>query len=451
MYCGKCGRANRDGISYCIHCGAELATQRPKESLDETFSAEPTRIAQQIPQSPPVTIGSLIADRYEVQELLGRGGMASIYKVLDHELRHEAALKLMAEELARDTSALERFRNEARLARLLIHPHIVRTYDIGSWGSRRFLTMQYVQGTDLRRTLDERGALPFDEARRIALELLDALQYAHRHTIHRDLKPANVLLDGEQRAVRLTDFGIARVAPEFTFHTRTGIALGTSRYMAPEQWRDAATVDARADLYAFGVLLYEMTTGRLPEGRFKLPSELQGHLPPELDTLVERCLAQDPEDRPRDAGTVREELLRLAAAPSLPRRPIAVAMKEPARPSPARPVPEVSSPAPVDDDVLRDVEATIAFRGIWLARDRTIQARLDGHPVGGGSLVEGFELRSPTSRGDHVLELVIDDDVRQTIPLRFALPGPHRVELEWIRATARFSKTHRLIEPPPFA
>jgi hypothetical protein len=212
--------------------------------------------------------------------------------------------------------------------------------------------MEYVRGETLRRRM-QAGQLPAADAARIAAEVASALEYAHaRRVVHRDLKPENVLLDADGR-VRLADFGLSRLVREdehgpTTHLTRTDVILGTYEYMAPEQRRGASEVDGRADLYALGVILYEMLTGTLPFGRFEPASHVAKGVPTALDQVVNRALAPSPADRFADAGEMRRALLAATAVPA-------------ARPSPAVP-PALPADAPVVQDleeargVLRHVE-----------------------------------------------------------------------------------------------
>ena len=180
-------------------------------------------------------VGERIAGRYELEELVGTGGMSSVYRAYDTVLDRNVALKMLHEHYARDEDYLERFRREARSAAQLSHPSIVTVIDRGEQDGRPFIVFEYVGGDTLKHVVDERGPLPVREALEIALEVARALAFAHaRGVIHRDVKPQNVLLDGDGRA-KVMDFGIARSVHVDVGVTQTGTVLGTSDYIAPEQ------------------------------------------------------------------------------------------------------------------------------------------------------------------------------------------------------------------------
>jgi len=262
-------------------------------------------------------VGRLVDGRYEVRSRIARGGMATVYLALDRRLDREVALKVMHPHLAEGTSGADfvaRFRREARTAARLAHPGLVSVFDQGVDGDTSYLTMEYVEGTTLRRRLAEQGSLSVGEALRITEAVLDALTAAHRAgLVHRDIKPENVLLDCDDR-VKVGDFGLARAVTEVT-STTTGTVLGTVAYLAPELVGRGVT-DARTDVYACGILLFEMLTGRQPfvgdtpiqvafqhvNNDVPAPSEQVDRLPSEVDELVGALAARDPSDRPVDAG-----------------------------------------------------------------------------------------------------------------------------------------------------
>lgn len=274
-------------------------------------------------------VGRLVDGRYEVVSRIARGGMATVYLAVDRRLDREVALKVMHAHLAEGSSGsafVARFRREARTAARLTHPGLVGVYDQGVDGDTSYLTMEYVDGSNLRRRLEEQGALTVREALRVLESVLDALAAAHRAgLVHRDVKPENVLLMSEDDRVRLGDFGLARAVSEVT-STTTGTVLGTVAYLAPELVTHGAT-DARTDVYACGVLLYEMLTGRQPftgetpiqvafqhvNSDVPAPSSRVEWLPSEVDELVAALAARDPDDRPVDA-TAACQLLRRTRA-----------------------------------------------------------------------------------------------------------------------------------------
>jgi TolB-like protein/tRNA A-37 threonylcarbamoyl transferase component Bud32/Flp pilus assembly protein TadD len=278
----------------------------------------------------PSPCAALIGDRYEVLALLGTGAMGCVYKVRDAELDEVVALKMLRPELLDSAEALERFRREVRLARRVTHRNVARTFDIGRHEGGRFLTMELVEGmplSDLMRAAWRTGPMPVTRVAELASSVCEGLAAAHdAGVVHRDLKPENVLVGrdagGAERVV-LTDFGVARGSHEDP--TRTiGTSVGTPSYMAPEQVQGQAT-EPRTDLFALGVMLFEMLTGTLPyrgDSVFAVavarllgappdPRSLRGDLPSQVAELVLACLARSPSDRPAHA---REVAARLSAA-----------------------------------------------------------------------------------------------------------------------------------------
>ncbi|HQW65192.1 MAG TPA: serine/threonine-protein kinase, partial [Pseudomonadota bacterium] len=206
--------------------------------------------------------GDVVAGRYRVERLLGKGGMGVVYLAHDQQLGIEVALKLLRPELASRPDAFERFRQELLLARQVSNPHVVRIHDLVRHGEAWLISMDYVAGQSLEQLLDERGTLAPEEALRITRQVASGLGAAHlRGVIHRDLKPANILIDRAGDAY-ISDFGVARSAGS-TGITGSGVVIGTPEYLSPEQAR-AESVDGRSDLYAVGLMLYEMLSGTLP-------------------------------------------------------------------------------------------------------------------------------------------------------------------------------------------
>jgi eukaryotic-like serine/threonine-protein kinase len=274
--------------------------------------------------------GAVFADRYEIQELVGRGGMGTVYRVRDKKLDEIVALKLLR---VGTEKAAERFFREVRLARRVTHANVARTHDLGEHEGITFLTMEYVRGSSLDHVLDEHGKLDAKKTIRIGEQIASGLEAAHTAgVIHRDLKPANVLI-GEDGRVVLTDFGIARAARVDTHTHETGALVGTPHYMSPEQIA-GAPVDSRTDIYSLGIMLYELATGHLP---FEAESPLavavmRMHQPPVdprticdvpdgLAELILRCLAREPDARLQSAGDVRGVLQSLMAGHTSSLRP----------------------------------------------------------------------------------------------------------------------------------
>jgi len=273
-------------------------------------------------------VGTIVDGRYEVLSRIARGGMATVYLAVDRRLDREVALKVMHAHLADGADGSDfvaRFRREARSAARLTHPGLVGVYDQGVDGEVSYLTMEYVDGVTLRRRLAEAGALSVEESLSITEAVLDALAAAHRHgLVHRDIKPENVLLASDGR-VKVADFGLARAVTEVTA-TTTGTVLGTVAYLSPELVSRGVS-DPRTDVYATGILLYEMLTGRQPftgetpvQVAFQhvnedvpAPSDAVSWLPQEIDDLVRALAARDADDRPHDAAAALEHVRRTRA------------------------------------------------------------------------------------------------------------------------------------------
>ena len=270
-----------------------------------------------------VAVGELFAGRYEIEQLLGRGGMGSVFRVRDREVGEIVALKLL-DATAATPDAVERFRREVRLARRVTHRNAARTYDLGEHQTWRFLTMEYVDGESLRAHL-ARTRPSKARALSFAMQMAEGLAAAHEAgVVHRDLKPANVLIERNGRVV-ITDFGIARALQGSDATMQTGGLLGTPAYMAPEQI-SGDRVEAPADIYALGLILFEMLTGRLPFGgnspmaialaRLHQPlPELstEPEIPSELAELLGHCLARDAGARLQSAAELAAHLSSIAA------------------------------------------------------------------------------------------------------------------------------------------
>jgi CheY-like chemotaxis protein len=265
--------------------------------------------------------GERLGQRYEILGVLGRGGMGTVYRARDLELEEEIAIKTLRPEFVTDATLLERFKDEIRLARRLSDQNIVRTHDFGEWSGVYFLTMEYVEGITVRELIDTRGRLGVSSTLAIAAQLAHSLAVAHEHgVIHRDIKPQNLLLD-DAGVLKVMDFGVARLAERTTSVTEAGLVLGTPAYMPPEQLM-AEQVDARSDLYAAGVVLYECLTGQPPfqastvmslvakllTQEAQPPESLNSEVPPALSALVLRLLAKKPEDRVQTAAELVAQL-----------------------------------------------------------------------------------------------------------------------------------------------
>lgn len=275
--------------------------------------------------------GKMLGTRYEIKSVLGVGGMGMVYKANDKELGEVLAIKtLKPEMLTGDSGALERFKSEIKLARKIAHRNVVRTYDLGEVNGLYYISMEYVEGKSLKDLLVERGRLPVSIVLPIAKQLCRALEVSHDEgVIHRDIKPQNMVVQSDG-VLKVMDFGIARLAtrPKGSGHTEAGMVVGTPEYMAPEQLL-GDELDARADLYSTGAVLYECLTGRVPitadtaivlisrvlEEIPKSPREVVPDVPSALSDLVMSVLQKDREKRPKSAA----ELHKLLDAIELPR------------------------------------------------------------------------------------------------------------------------------------
>jgi DNA-binding response OmpR family regulator len=269
--------------------------------------------------------GERLAERYEILAVIGRGGMGTVYRAKDLELGEEIAIKTLRPEFVADVTELERFKSEIRLTRRITHPNVLRTHDFGEWHGISFLTMEYVEGMTVRQLIDMRGHLGVSSTLAIGRQLAEALAVAHDHgVIHRDIKPENLLVDAEG-VLKVMDFGVARLAKRSTRVTEPGLAVGTPAYMSPE-YLGGEDIDARSDLYAAGVVLYECVTGRRPfYGKTAValmvkamgetpqpPVELNPEVPAPLSTLILRLLAKRPEDRMQTAQELGQVLAHLS-------------------------------------------------------------------------------------------------------------------------------------------
>src|SRR5208337_3942373 len=259
--------------------------------------------------------GALVAGRYRIIALLGRGGMGEVYRADDLSLGQQVALKFLPQSVT-DEHTLERFRNEVRIARRISHPNVCRVFDIGQADELTFLSMEYIDGEDLGSLLRRIGRLPGDKAAEIARKVCAGVAAAHdKGVLHRDLKPANIMLDGRGE-VLITDFGLAAVA-----HEITDVRSGTPAYMAPEQL-SGEEVTFKSDIYSLGLVLYEIFTGKLPfesttlaglvkaqqESTPVSPSSLVRDLDPMVERVILRCLQPKPASRPASALAIAAAL-----------------------------------------------------------------------------------------------------------------------------------------------
>lgn len=312
MICSHCHTPNPTNADICSQCGSGLDV-----GADAGFGA-----TLEVSQSVSTNTGTDFGPRYQVEALLGSGGMGKVYKARDRELDRTVAIKVLRPDLMTDPQALQRFKHELLLASSISHPNILRIHDLGEYNSVKFISMAYVDGGDLTQLLRKEGRLPIERVLNIMRQLAAALGAAHGvNVVHRDLKPQNILMGSEDH-VYVTDFGIAKtLESDRTSVTRTGAVLGTPLYMSPEQV-EGKPVDHRSDLYTYGLIFYEMLTGVLPfsgDTTFQLMYQRVHQLPkrpelviPELPSYLSRiclkCLEKDPANRYQTASEILVDL-----------------------------------------------------------------------------------------------------------------------------------------------
>src|ERR1700722_15093161 len=319
-YCPSCGSPAPPNGRFCASCGAALTsstslTPDDLATMDFASTAKPRTTPKppsgfpnsRLSSSATVLLnegrflpGRLLAGRYRIVALLGRGGMGEVYRADDLTLGQALALKFLPEQAASDEALLERFRNEVRIARKVSHPNVCRVYDVGEIDGNTFFTMEYVDGEDLASLLRRIGRLPSDKALEIARQLCAGVAAAHaKGVLHRDLKPANIMLDGRGQVV-VTDFGLAGLNDQIQ---GADIRSGTPAYMSPEQLA-GKEVTAQSDLYSLGLVLYEVFTGKrafTAEALAALvrggeasspsrPSSVVKDLDPAIERVILRCL-----------------------------------------------------------------------------------------------------------------------------------------------------------------
>jgi len=312
--CPKCYTENTADSQFCKKCATPLPS--PEEiSVSHTETLETPK--------EELTTGSTFAGRYQIIEELGKGGMGKVYKVLDTKIKEKVALKLLKPEIASDKKTIERFSNELKFARKIVHKNVGRMYDINEEKGTHYIAMEYVPGEDLKSFIRRSGQLTVGKAITIAKQICEGLAEAHRlGVVHRDLKPQNIMIDKEGNA-RIMDFGIARSLKAEGI-TDAGVMIGTPEYMSPEQV-EGKEANQRSDIYSLGVILYEMVTGRVPfEGDTSLtiamkhkseipinPKEINAQIPEDLSHMILRCMEKDKEKRHQGAKEVFSELERI--------------------------------------------------------------------------------------------------------------------------------------------
>ena len=418
MRCSRCNEPHETGSSTCARCGAVLA--EVGSLSDDSLRAGPTLADSRAPapaasgsrRSAPGSRfepGEQIGGRYRIGGLVGRGGMGEIYRAEDLKLGQTVALKFLPRDVEKDPVLLERLLEEVRLARQVAHPNVCRVFDVGEVDGRHFLTMEFVDGEDLASLLRRIGRLSEDKAIQVARQICAGLAAAHDQGIlHRDLKPANIMLDGRGRA-KITDFGLAAVASQVGAEDA---GSGTPAYMAPEQ-HERREVTERSDVYALGLVLHELFTGRPAVDEDSLrsaiesgsvptpsrPSEWDDRMPPEVRGILLRCLELDPARRPSSPLVVA------AALPGGDALAAALAAGDTPSPEMVAEAGATGGLAPRTAVVLLCVVVALLLGQLWLS-DRAVPASFPERP------------KPPAVLADRAAELAaelgLDDGTRAT-------------------------------------
>jgi len=312
--CPKCQFENPNHTKFCGNCASPLTVS------DETFEAPTETLVITYPE---ISTGSVLSYRYEIIEEIGKGGMGKVYKSLDREINEKIALKLIRPEIASNTKIIQRFRNEMKTARKISHRNVCRMFDIGKDGDRIYITMEFVSGEDLKKSIRRMGPLTLRKTLSIAKQICHGLAEAHHlGIVHRDLKPHNIMIDKEGNT-KIMDFGIALTQGARGI-TDSNVMIGTPQYLSPEQV-EGRKADQRSDIYSLGIILFEMITGQVPfDGDTTLsiavkhkaemppdPKSLNAQIPAELSNLILKCLEKDPDKRCQTANDLCSELSKI--------------------------------------------------------------------------------------------------------------------------------------------
>lgn len=359
-------------------------------------------------------IGKKLANRYEILDRIGGGGMAIVYRALDTVLNRHVSVKVLRPQFVADEEFVRRFRREAQSAASLSHPNVVNIYDVGVEEETYFIVMEYINGKTLKEVIRERAPLPVAEAVDIAKQICSALQHAHEHQIvHRDIKPHNILI-GKDGHVKVTDFGIARAVSSSTI-THNGSVIGSVHYFSPEQARGAIT-DVKSDIYSLGVVLYEMLTGELPfsgetpisvalkhlQEHFVEPRQINPKIPQSVENIILKSLAKNPEVRYQSAREMYRDLDKALQNPNVEKfvPPDPTALTQPTLQIPAAALQERSSVATTagNGGAEREQNAKPKKRNIWKLIGIIAGLLL----LGTAGVAAGFTLMSTVMAGKEV-------------------------------------------------
>jgi len=307
MNCPQCSTVNPDYAESCSHCGSLISGSTDTVQVTDTTALSP---------------GADFGTRYRIVSLLGQGAMGRVYKAFDKDLERAVAIKVVRPGMMAESDALRRFKQELLLASKVSHKNILRIHDLGEVGETKFISMAYVEGSDLNKIIQQSPKMPFERILSFAEQLADALAAAHAEgVIHRDLKPQNILVATDDH-LYVSDFGLAKsFEQDAVGMTRTGVFLGTPLYMSPEQV-EGKPADQRSDLYSYGLILYEMATGAVPfsgDSTFKVmydrlktkpksPRLQNPEIPAWFDRVIMRCLEKDPQARYQNADAILADL-----------------------------------------------------------------------------------------------------------------------------------------------
>lgn len=314
MKCPQCQFDNPNSTHFCGFCGATLHPQKASAAT-ETLQTPLRELVR----------GQVFANRYEIIEQLGRGGMGTVYKVFDKKIEEDVAIKVLKPEIANEKNTIARFSNELKLARKITNKNVCKMFDLNEHEDKHFITMEYVPGEDLKSFIIRSGQVSIGKAVSIGKQICHGLAEAHRlGIVHRDLKPSNIMIDKEGNA-KIMDFGIARSA-EAKGITEAGVIVGTPEYMSPEQV-EGDEVDTRSDIYSLGVILYELVTGNAPfKGKTPIsiafkhktdipqePSEFNIQVNESLSRMILKCLEKDRKRRYQSVNELFEDLKKTEA------------------------------------------------------------------------------------------------------------------------------------------